>query len=132
MASPLASRNARHRSLAVAMVDDLRWRLPLHRAKDDGSSGAYWTIPDAPSSRSLVCQRHAGSFPYGKYPLLHPPLNKLGRYVEELGSCSRAPSPKLMDKLLIGGAIGEGAHYVGVDSIGELVSLLRKLLDVVP
>jgi hypothetical protein len=60
------------------------------------------------------------------------PVSELGWYVEQVCSCPWSPPPKLMDERLICGAIGEGAHYVGVDSIGELVSLLRKLLDVVP
>jgi hypothetical protein len=33
-----------------------------------------------------------------------------------------------VDELLVCGAIGEGAHYVGV---GEFISLLRKPADVV-
>jgi hypothetical protein len=86
----------------MAWVANLRWRL-LHRAKDNGSFGAHCIF--------LV--------------------GELGCYVEQVDSCSRSPSPKLVDKCHVGSVVGEGTCYVSVCGIEEFVSLLRKPLDVI-
>lgn len=58
-------------------------------------------------------------------------IDELGRNVEQVGCCSRSPSPKLVDGCFVGSVIGEGAHHVGIRGVGEFVSLLRKPLDVI-
>lgn len=60
------------------------------------------------------------------------PVGELGRYVKEIGSCSWPPSPQLVDERLIGSAVGEGAHHVGVGGVGEFVSLLGEPPNVIP
>lgn len=59
-------------------------------------------------------------------------VGELGCYVEQVDSCSRSPSPKLVDKCHVGSVVGEGTCYVNVCGIEEFVSLLRKPLDVIP
>jgi hypothetical protein len=56
------------------------------------------------------------------------PIDKLGRYVEEVGSCSWSPSPKFLDECLVGCVIGEGTYHGGVR---KLVPFLGKPPDVI-
>lgn len=58
-------------------------------------------------------------------------INEFGCYVKEVGGGPWLPASELMDECLVGGAIGEGAHHVGVCGIRKFVSLLGESPDVV-
>lgn len=60
------------------------------------------------------------------------PISEHGRYVEKVGSRLWSPSPKLMDEGLVGGAVGEGPHHVGIGGVEELIPFLLEPSDVVP
>lgn len=104
--------NIRHHFWAAAWSVGPRWRLIHRHAELGGSSIACRNVPDPPHSRCWARQHCAGSFSYGKWPLPHPPISGLGRYLMKVCGCLWYASPELVDECLVHGAIGEGAHYV--------------------
>lgn len=60
------------------------------------------------------------------------PVSELGRNVEEIGDCLWSPLSKLMDQGLVGGALGEGAHYISVGGIREFVSFFVRIFGYSP
>jgi hypothetical protein len=95
-------------------VTDPLWRILLHRV------GV--TVPLAPVVVLLTLPLLAAWFadvaralslaencPYCVLPVI-----ELGRYVEEVGSCSWSSPPKFVDKCLVGCAVGDITLHVGV------------------
>jgi hypothetical protein len=56
----------------------------------------------------------------------------LGGDIQEFSRHARGLVAKRVDKCLIGCATGEGIDQVGVGDVGELITLLREALNVLP
>lgn len=58
------------------------------------------------------------------------PVDKFGRYVEEVGGGLWSPSVELVDECFVGGVIREGIDHVDVGGVREFVPFLAEPLDV--
>jgi hypothetical protein len=54
------------------------------------------------------------------------PVDEVGHYIEEVGSCSWSPLPKFMRECLIGCVVGEGTYHVDFGGVGKFIPFLGK------
>jgi hypothetical protein len=113
-------------------VADPLWQLLARRVEDDDSSTLVGVLLTflllGAGLTDVTCD-----LPFAENSTYHIlPISKLGLYIEEVDGGLRSPSPELVDKRLVGGAISEGTYYINVGGIGEFIPFMGQPPDVVP